>query len=381
MGAGILAAFLWIGLRPTPSAPGILEVNGRVEGDQAAVGPKVGGKIVRLTVREGNRLESGEIIAELASDQVQAQLEQAEHVLHTAREQLAETQARVISLQRQLEGAKVAVRLAKLESQASIGEAEAALGAARALLRQTEAGLEKAAKDYARYRKLFAKEAIAGQRLDEAKAAEEAARAEVEAARKRVSQADANLKKAQVSQVTVEFRQKEVETAEGRLKEARAAVATARARIQSAEASRMLAHANLNDTRVGAPFTGTVLKKLVEVGEVVARGTPLITLVDLSKLHAKVYVPEGRIGKVKLGDQARVYTDAFPNRYFKATVSAVSQQAEFTPRDIHMKDERVKQVFAVRLAIQNPQGILKPGMPVDARIRWNSRAPWGDGMD
>ena len=112
-----------------------------------------------------------------------------------------------------------------------------------------------------------------------------------------------------------------------------------------------------------APFAGTVLKKLVEVGEVVAAGTPLVTLVDLSKLHAKVYVAERDLGKVRLGDAGRVYTDAFPRRAFEATVAEFAQQAEFTPRDVHMKDERVKQVFAVKLAIRNPDGALKPGMP------------------
>jgi HlyD family secretion protein len=78
-----------------------------------------------------------------------------------------------------------------------------------------------------------------------------------------------------------------------------------------------------------------------------------------------------------VSDPARVYTDAFPKRYFTAAVSEISQQAEFTPRDIHMKDERVKLVFAVKLAIHNPQGILKPGMPVDARLRWNPEDPLG----
>jgi HlyD family secretion protein len=177
------------------------------------------------------------------------------------------------------------------------------------------------------------------------------------------------------------LRQKEAQTVAERLQEARAAVETARAQIESAEAGRRLARANLNDAKVVAPFGGTVLKKLVEAGEVVAAGTPLVTLVDLARLYAKVYVAEGDLGKVKLGDPARVYTDAFPRRYFAAIAAEVSQQAEFTPRDVHMKDERAKLVFAVKLAIQNPEGILKPGMPVDARLRWSPQAPWGDGLE
>jgi HlyD family secretion protein len=373
IGLGILLVVLWRAWQSTPTTPGILEVNGRVEGDQAAVGARVGGKIVRLVIREGDRLAAGALIAELASDQVQAQLEQAEHALHAAREHIAAAQARVVSTQRQIDAARTAVALAERESQAQIGEAQAALGAAQARLQQAEADLEKAAKDYERYQGLFAKQVVSAQQLDAAQAADAVARAAVEATRKQRIQAEKSLDLAQASQVNVEFRRKEVQTLMGHLAEAQAAVATAQAQFQTTEASVKLARANRDDTRVLAPFAGTVLRKLVETGEVITAGTPLITLVDLSQLHAKVYVAEADLGKVKVGDPARVYTDTFPARYFVATVAQVAQQAEFTPRDIHMQDERVKLVFAVKLAINNPQGILKPGMPVEARIRWDPR--------
>jgi len=200
----------------------------------------------------------------------------------------------------------------------------------------------------------------------------------VEAARKQLVQAQEHLELARTSLVAIGVKEKDVETAVERLREARAAVETARAQIQSAEASRALAQANLDDTRVVAPFAGTILRKLVEAGEVVASGTPLVTLVDLSRLYAKVYVSETDLGRIKLNDAARAYTDAFPRRPFEATVTEISQQAEFTPRDAHTKEERTKLVFAVKLALENPEGVLKPGMPADAQIRWDARAPWRD---
>jgi HlyD family secretion protein len=378
---GTVALAVWMVWRPSPPPSGILEANGRIEGDQAAVGAKVGGKIVRLAVREGDRPAAGELIAELSSDQVEAQLAQAEHILHTARERLAEARTRVVTVQRQREGAVLAVTLAERESGARIREAEAARGAVRARLRQAEADLEKAAKDHARYRELFARELVAPQQLDEAQVAYVGAQAALEAARQQVAQAEKILEGTRASRVAMELRQKEVQVAVEHVREAQAAVETAQAQVQSAEAGRQLAQANLDDTRVVAPFAGTVLRKLAEAGEVVAAGTPLITLVDLGKLYAKVFMAEGELGKVKVGDPARVYTDAFPNRYFGATVAEISQQAEFTPKDVHMKDERVKLVFAVKLAIHNPQGILKPGMPVDARLRWDPEAHWGDGLE
>lgn len=377
---GIVATWAYLRSSADPS-PGILEASGRIEGDQAAVGAKIGGRIVRLPVREGQHLEAGQRIAELSSEQARAQLQQADHDLHMAREQLDEAQARAAALEREVEAAGTSVRLSEQESPARIAEAEAAVDLARARRGQAQAERERAEKDFLRYRELLADGAIAPQMVDRARAAFDAARAGEEAARKGVAQARERLRLARTGALTVELRKKEVEQARERLREARAAVEVARARIQSSEARRALAQANVADTSVVAPFTGTLLRKLVEEGEVVAAGTPLVTFLDLSKLHVKAYIPDRDIGKVRLGNPARVYVDAFPHRFFEATVAEVSQQAEFTPRDIHMKDERVKLVFAVKLALNNPEGFLKPGMPADARIRWKADAPWGDGLE
>jgi HlyD family secretion protein len=343
--------------------PGVLEASGRVEGDQAAVGAKIGGRVLRLDVREGQTLRARDLIAEFSSEQAKAQLEQAEHDLHTAREEMGRVQARMEVLNHDVEAAETAVRLAGQESQARIGGADAALKVARAEILKAEAEQARAEKDYNRYKALFAQEAVTPREIDQAEAAFRAAKAAEEASRNRITQAEENLGLARTTVLAVELREKELAQARARLKEARASVEVARARVQSADAARMLAQANVKETRVVAPFTGTVLWKLVQEGEVVAAGTPLITFVDMSRLHVKVYVPERDIAKIKLGNPARIYVDAFRGRFFEATVSEVSQQAEFTPRDIHMKDERVKLVFAVKLAPRIPRVSSSPGYP------------------
>lgn len=330
-----LAGVTWRAWRPAPRGPAVIETSGRIEGDQAAVGSKIGGKIVRLAVREGERVGAGAAIVELSSEQVRAELERADHAVHAAREAVGQARARVAAAERRAQAATIAVSLAEHESRARIGEAGAALGAARARVRQAEADLERASKDHARAQELFRKELIAAQRADETTAAWEVARATVDAAGKQVTQAEQALELARASRIAVDVRQREAQTAGEQVVEARAAVATARAEVQAAEATRGLARANVEDTTVAAPFSGTVLEKLVEPGQVVAPGTPLVTFVDLARLHAKVYVAEAQLGRVKVGDPARVYTDAFARRAFDATVAEVAEQAEFTPRDVH----------------------------------------------
>jgi HlyD family secretion protein len=377
----VAAGASWLYLRPPPSTPGVLQASGRVEGDLAAVGSTSGGRVARILPREGDALEAGALIAEIQSEQRQAELERAKHLLHMAREQVTLARARVTALQRELEAGQLAMRQAEENSRAQIGEAEAGLGVARAHLRHAQADLTKSARDRARYEQLAAEKVVSAENLDDARSLEEVAQAAVEAAAEQVVQAEQALNRARTTRTTVALRSKEVETVAARLEEGTAAIETARARMQSEEANVALARANLDDTRIMAPFDGTVLERLVEAGEIVAPGTPIVTFMDMDRLYAKVYVAERNIAKVKLRDPARLYADGFPGRYFDADVDRVSQQAEFTPRDIHMPDERTKLVFAIKLAIRASQGILKPGMPVDARIRWRVESPWEDGMD
>ncbi|MBW7950063.1 MAG: HlyD family secretion protein [Pseudorhodoplanes sp.] len=174
-----------------------------------------------------------------------------------------------------------------------------------------------------------------------------------------------------------------LEQAENAAKEAAGRVAALEAQISSIEARVVAARRELDvldfqlgKTRVLSPINATVIAKAVEAGEFVQPGRTLAVLVDLSGVELKVYLPEKDIGKVKLDAPARVRVDAFPGRLFDARVATIDQQAQFTPRDIHMPEERVRMVFGVKLAVENRDGALKPGMPADAWILWRSHATW-----
>jgi len=146
--------------------------------------------------------------------------------------------------------------------------------------------------------------------------------------------------------------------------------------LESAAARVKEIEATLRDTEIRAPSSGTVINRLVEPGELVANGTPVVVLVDLSDLYVRVFVPERHISKVRLGNSARIYADSFPDRSFTGKVMEIAQKAEFTPREEHVKEERTKLVFGVKVAVENPQGYLKPGMPVDVKIKWKDDVPW-----
>lgn len=176
-----------------------------------------------------------------------------------------------------------------------------------------------------------------------------------------------------------------VEQAENTFREAQGRVAALESQIDAVEkrtaaalAEQQLIANRLSKTRITAPIDGTVLVKAVESGEFLQTGQTVAVLIDLSKMELKVFIPEKDIGKIKLGDEAQVQVDAFQDQRFAAAVSRVDPQAQFTPRDIHLPEERVRMVFGVTLAVDNSDGVLKPGMPADAWILWRANYGWPD---
>jgi HlyD family secretion protein len=174
-----------------------------------------------------------------------------------------------------------------------------------------------------------------------------------------------------------------LEQVENAAQEARARVAALEAQLsavearhEAAETAAALLETRLDKTRIHAPIDATVLVKAVEEGEFVQPGRVVAVLVDLYRVELRVFLPQREIGKVKLGDPARARVDALPERDFEARVARVDQRAQFTPRDVHMPEERVTQVFGVTLALANPDGLLKPGMVADAWILWQDGADW-----
>lgn len=434
----VLSVSVMFWLKPRPPTPGIIEANGQVEGDEVVISAQVTGRIVDVLVWDGSLVEQGQILVRLASDEARARLDQATaHVAH-AEAQLAEAGAAAARLIHQQEEARILLRQSRQRTAADSDRGEALVDGARAQvtraraalayqrsyylaqLREAQAALEfteaklaeaaaeseLARRNRERYEQLARRGAVSLQQADEARTAHETAQAILRAAEKESARANAALAVAQAGTEQVPLREAEVKTAQAQLAEAEsimqqarassltpvakernleaireqmrqaeAAVTSARARVEGAQAARQEAVALLRYTEIPSPGSGTVTEVLVNPGETVAAGTALLTMIDLSRLHVTVYLPLVEAHRVKVGDPARTYVDAFPGRFFEASVSRIAEEAEFTPRPVHMKDERVRLVYAVELAVRDPEGDLKPGMPADTEIRWQSRTP------
>lgn len=290
----------------------VIKATGTIEVTRADAGAKVGGYLSELTVKTGDKVEREQVIARVVRADLAAQMARDEAALARAEAQLRDLEA----------GARAQERSSLM----------AAVDSARAVKERAEA-------DFERYRILREQGAISAQQLDTARVNLQVASAALTSAAEQLSLSDAGARP---------------ET-----------IAAQRLEVERSRAVVVAAKAVLADTVVKSPISGLVLTKNYEDGEFVNAGAAVVTVGDMQDAWVKVYIPSTHLGRVKVGQAAEVRVDSYPERAFKGSVREIAQRAEFTPRQSITPDERANMVFAVKIGLENNEGILKPGMPAD----------------
>jgi HlyD family secretion protein len=362
------------GCRRNSQPEGYLFVSGRIDGDTVDISSKIAGRIVDLKVREGDCVEAGQIVAWLSSPQEEA-------IRDAQKARIVSDQRTRDQLQRQLATYDEKIRQAQLyETQAEadapgqVQQAEANLAASKADLTRWEAELQQVQIDARRYPPLAKTGAVAVQLSDQYTTKEKVTLASVEASRKQVAAAEATLNRARAQLHNIPIKAADRLTLVREVDELKEQIASAAANVQADQAGLRKIEADINDLTIHAPIAGTILTRSAEPGRVIQPGQTILTMVDLSKLYLRGFVPEGAIGKVKVGQQAQVYLDSSPKEGIPAEVIRIDPEAMFTPENTYFKEDRVKQVLGLKLGLRGAYGFAKPGMPADGRIEISSQA-------
>jgi len=348
--------------------PNVIALSGRIEGDDSAISPKTSGRILEIRFREGDSVKAGEVIATLSDEQIRAREEQAGAAVFAAEASSKSARDQIAVLEQQLEQNQLQAVQSKADAEGRVRQAEAELAAAEADLAQQEASYQLASFDRDAYTRLAATGAASERQAKQASSTAGQQAAAVAAAKRRVEAARGALTTAKANLDTPAIREAQVAMVRRQIAQQQAEVASAEASTGEARAQLTEAQANRQDLTVRAPFDGVVATRAAEPGEVVTAGTALVTLLDLTKVYLRGFVPEGQIGRVKLMQPARVYLDSNPDQPLEAYVSRIDPQATFTPENTYFRDERVKQVVGVKLQLKTAQGFAKPGMPADGEI-------------
>ncbi len=328
---------------------GLIQANGRIEGDTVIIASKTPGRIVELTVREGDGVKAGQVLVRLDDGITRARLAQA--------------QADIAAARARAEAARAALALLQRQIPLAVASAGAGVASAQTELAQAEAARKQDARDLDRAKKLEADSFVGPQFVERAELALKTHQEQRDAARAGMERARQALNDARLGPQRIRVSEAELAAAEG-------ALGTAQAKGAEAQSA-------LDDLTLASPAAGVITSRYANGGEVITAGAPIFELVDLDRLYLKVFVPEKEIGKVRRGLPAQIYSDAFPDQPFAATVRYIGSRAEFTPKEVQTPDERVKLMYEVRLYIdRNPAHQFTPGLPADAMIRWKEDAAW-----
>lgn len=297
------------------SAP--LGASGTVEATEAQLGFQAPGRIESIRVKEGDAVKTGDTLATLDRSELLARRSQALAQLSQARALLAELQS----------GSRSEERV----------QAEAAARAANDRLVDAQRDLD-------RTRRLLDAGAVSQEQYDKA-------RLQLDVLQSQKAQADQQLQLVQTG------------PRPERIDAQRAAVAQADGAIQQLDAT-------LANAVVRAPFPGVVTVKDREAGETVPAGAPVVTIMNLADRWVRIYIPEDQLGAIHIGDTASISSDTYKSRQYGGRVSFIASQAEFTPRNVQTREERVKLVYAVKVSITRDSAMdLKPGIPADVVLR------------
>jgi HlyD family secretion protein len=326
-------------------------------------------------VSEGETVTMGQVVARMESQDLAHEVEIQSAEVKAAAAALEELLAG--SRPEEIEQAKAAMEQAQsLLDRNLAGSRPEEIAGAEATVEKARADMEHLEQEMTRYRDLFAEGVVSAEKFGEAKSNFEMARAQVKQAEEMLDMAREGPRKEDIDQARAALKnakQKYLLVKKGPRKEV---IDEARARLSRAEAALDLARTRVGYAQVTAPLSGLVLSDNIEPGEYVVAGTPIVTIGDLVHAWVRGYVSETDLGRVKVGQQARITSDTFPGREYRGKVSFISSQAEFTPKTVQTQKERVKLVYRIKVDIYNPDMELKPGMPVDATINVKEIPKW-----
>jgi membrane fusion protein YbhG len=331
-----------------------LQGSGTVEARNIRVGSKVGGRIDKVLVREGDSVEPGQVLITFDDRELQAALEQsranAEKAQHGYRpEEIAEARAGAAQAKADFELRKNGYRQEDID-------------AAKADLDRANADEVRAHLDFDRYDALAKKDLVSKQQRDTAEASWKVALAQQQSAQRKLDQWQRG------------YRPEEIASAEARFLQTQATLekferGNRREDVELAKAAYAYDQARYRERRVIAPAAAVVEVLDVRPGDLIAPNTPVATLLERDQIYVRIYIPETEIGRVRLGQKAEVRVDSFPNQVFDGAVEQINQQAEFLPRNVQTREERVHQVIGVKIRIDNASGRVLAGMAADVKLK------------
>jgi HlyD family secretion protein len=367
--AGAAGLGSWYSMRLKRNGDGAIQVSGNIECTEVGIAFKIAGRVEKRDVDEGQSVDRGQEIARLETSDLQADRDLRSAELKAADAALAELKAG--SRQEDIDAAHAALEKASAKlDELLAGSRPQEIKTAEAQRDAAKVEADRFRKELARAQRLLGQNMVTREQFDQAQAAFDVASERHRQTLEQLKLVTEGPRKEQIEQARAAKAQTAAQYDLAKNGPRKETVAQAEAKVEQARAALRAANVRLGYATVVSPLAGVVLSKNIEEGEFVAPGTPVVTVADVHKVWLRAYIEESQLGKgdVKLGQKAEVSTDAYPGKVYPGRISFISEEAEFTPKQVQTEKERTRLVYRIKIDIDNPNQELKPGMPADARI-------------
>ncbi|MBW1670483.1 MAG: HlyD family efflux transporter periplasmic adaptor subunit [Deltaproteobacteria bacterium] len=341
--------FIYQKLYPTQLPPNLVAGTGRIDGDIIALNTKYTGRIKTILIEDGQSIHKGNTIAILQSDELEAKLESIEKGVQSSQKGLE-------ALQKDYEIAEISIPLAIEKARTGV---DIAIAQKEQLLRSIDnlnLVIIQDKRDFARAKRLSEKNLIAKNAFELSSLKLDNDINKLESLHQGLSQ---TTDKINISRTDFKIAQNQLK----RLDALKAIIEAARNQTASLEANKREVSATIKELTLISPIDGVVIEKVAQTGEVLAPGMVVATLIDPEKLYLKMFVDTLENGKIKLKDKAVIFLDSFPDMPIQAIVLRIGQRAEFTPKEVSVKSDRIQRMYAVHLKPVTPNSYLKLGIP------------------
>ena len=346
---GVAAVMIYEKLNPKKVPSNLVQGVGRIDGDLVNLNVKYPGRLEQVAVEDGMPIKKGDIVARLKSLEYEAKL--------------AQVTAQLRAKQKELNAKRMELEIAKKTIPLALRRADSARKTRRAQLQELEKGIEAQRRvveqdhrDYERTKNLYEKRLIQKELLEKAALKRDTDKDRLAAFGHKREQLRAAIEIAEADFAEAKAAQRKIDA----LEEGIEALLEG---VQAMKDARSEVEAVLAEMTIRSPIDGFVVEKIANAGEVLGAGMPVASLIDPCSLYLKIFVDTIRNGKIKIGDKAVIFLDSWPDRPIEAKVVRIARKAEFTPKEVSVRSDRIQRVYAVHLKPLKVDPLLKLGLP------------------
>lgn len=355
--------FIYMKVNPQTLSANLISSSGRVDGDLILIGSKYPARVDDIFVSEGESIKKGQKIALLKSDELKSKQEFSFYAIKSAKDEKLSFEKTLQAKYLELELLEKTLPNLVLIKKENLKELQNSIKEIDIKIEQFELQCDKCEKDYIRNKELYQTKAISDDKFELVELKYKSNKKELATLKLKKSKL-LNNEKIVKTQVEIQIDDlKKIDIAKHNIKALSLKNSSLSSKIKQLKASKKEIDAMIKELEINSLVDGFVVEKIANKGELVAQGSPIVTLSDTNTYYLKLFIDTMENGKVKIGDSAVIFLDAYPNKPIKAKVAAISAKAEFTPKEVSVRSDRIQRVFAVHLKPIKYDPILKLGIP------------------